>query len=80
MLKHGCEVRSLREERHISLGNVRFSMKISISSYKSSHVEAPVKNSPATSKSSIGYLKLNIFQFHICSVLGQRSRTSIPNS
>lgn len=46
-------------------------MKMSISSYKSSHAEAPVKTSPATSKANTEYLKLNIFQFHTQSVLGQ---------
>lgn len=59
------------EKRHISLGKVRFNIKISISSYKLSHAESPVKTSPATSKANTGYLKRNIFQFHIHSVPGQ---------
>lgn len=46
-------------------------MKMSVSSYKSSHAEAPVKTSPPTSKANTEYLKLSIFQFHTCSVPGQ---------
>lgn len=46
-------------------------MKTAISSFKSSHAEAPGKTSTATSKASTEYSKPNIFQFHSLPVLGQ---------
>lgn len=63
ILKHGCEVRSLREERHI-YGKLRLNMKTAVSSSKSSHAETPGETNLATSKAKAMYSKPSIFQFH----------------